>query len=272
MKKKVAGYILYAILITVVFLYCCFPDTCVRTFIESAVSKNNPDISVSLDSASLAFPLAMTGDNLVFGRKDDPGTNVKIDHVKARLLFGKLLQGNISVSLQAHAYGGDVLADILFADRFSTSGPVQSQIRLNNIAIGQCSYLKTALNRHITGRLTGSVEFSGKTGDMINGKGTADLKLRNGELELLKALLGLGKLNFDVIETNIALKDRVLTIDEADISGEQLNGSFNGNIALNNNILNSRIAIKGRANVPAFNKNISVVLSGTLANPRHKIR
>lgn len=272
MNKKLAGYITYGILITVVFLYCCFPDTYIRNFLESTASRNNPDIVVSLDSASLVFPLAVKIDNLVLSLKDTPGATVRIDHMKAGLAFGKLLQGNIALSLKADAYDGDVLADILFANHFSTSGPIQSQIRLANVDIGKCSYLKTALNRHITGRLTGSVEFSGKTEDVINGTGKADLMLLDGDMELLTALLGLGRLNFNTIKTDIILEDRTLKINKADISGKQLSGSFSGNILLNNNILRSRIAIKGRAQMPALDKDFSVILSGTLANPRHRIR
>lgn len=272
MKKKLAGHITYGILITVVFLYCCFPDTYIRNFIESTASRNNPDIVVSLDSASLVFPLAVKIDNLMIGLKDTPGATVRIDRMKAGLAFGKLLQGRISLSLKADAYDGGVLADIRFANHFSTKGPIKSQIRLNNVDIGKCSYLKTILNRHITGRLNGSVEYSGKTGDVINGTGRADLMLLDGNMELLKTLSGLGRLDFDTIETDIVLGDRTLKINKTYISGKQLRGSFNGNIFLNNNILRSRIAIKGRVHMTALDKDSSVILSGTLANPRHRIR
>ncbi|MDD5723210.1 MAG: type II secretion system protein GspN [Syntrophales bacterium] len=271
MKKKSVGYMAYGILITIVFLYCCFPDSCIKNFLESTASKNNPNIVVSSDSATLVFPLAVKIDNLVINVKDTPGATVRIDRIKARLALGKLLQGRISLSLKAGAYGGDVLADILCANYFSTSGPVKSQIRLVNVDIGECSYLKTILNRHITGRLNGSVEYSGKIGEVINGIGNADLVLRDGNMELVENLFGLDKLDFDTVKIDTTLGGRTLKIDKTDISGKQLSGSFNGNIFLNNNILRSRIAIKGRVHTPVSDKDLSVVLSGTLANPKHRI-
>ena len=271
MKKKLTGYIVYGILITIVFLYCCFPDSSMEHVIRSAVSRSNPNILVSLDSASLVFPLSVDIENLLIGAKNTPGA-VAIDHLKADVAFGRLLQGKFSLLLEGDAYDGAVVADIGFANRFTTRGPITFHARVDNVDIGKCSYMKTALNRDIDGRLKGSVVYRGTTKDIISGTGSADLTLLDGSMGLLQPLLGIDRLDFDTLITHIVLKDRALKTDKTEIAGKQLRGSFNGTIFLSNNILRSRIAAKGRVHMIPLDKDFSVILSGTLARPRHRIR
>lgn len=271
MKKKLTGYIVYGILITIVFLYCCFPDSSMGKYIRSTVSKNNPNILVSLESASLVFPLSVEIENLLIGAKGAAGT-VAIDQLKADVAFGRLLQGKLSLLLKADAYDGTVIADIDFEDRFATNGPILFHASVDNVDIGKCSYMKTSLNRGIAGRLKGSVEYRGAAEDMINGTGNADLTILDGSIGLLQPLLGISRLDFDTLITHIVLKDRTLKTDRTEIAGKPLRGSFNGTIFLNNNILRSRIAVKGRVHMIPLDKDFSVILSGTLARPRHRIR
>ena len=271
MKKRLTGYITYGILITIVFLYCRLPDTLIEQGIRSAIAKSNPDVAVSLDSATLSFPLTIEIKDLKIGTRGQPGT-VVIDHLKIDLAFGRLLQGIVSCALEADAYGGSIIGDTGFTDRFSIEGPIFLNARLSDVNIGKCSYLKTALDQDLDGRLTGTVAYRGITEDAINGSGDADLTLIEGSMGLRRSLLGLSTLDFDTLIVRTVLRDRTLKINKAEIGGKQMSGSFSGLVFLNDNILNSRIAVKGRVRMIPLEKDFSVTLSGTLARTRHRIR
>lgn len=270
MKKRLTGYIVYGILITIVFLYCRFPDRLIEQGIRSAVSKHSPEILVSLDSAALTFPLSVDIENLLVGAAGTPG--LTIDHLKADIAFGRFLQGALSLNLEADAYDGTVAGDVGFANRFTTDGPITLHAKMDNIDIGKCPYLKTALKQDIAGRLTGSISYRGMMNDIINGTGDADITLLDGSIGLLQPLLGFDKLDFDTLAARIVLRDRALKIHNTEIAGKQLRGSFNGMVFLNNNILRSRIAAKGRVHMIPLEKDFSITFSGTLGRTRHRIR
>lgn len=271
MKKRLTGYIAYGILITIVFLYCRFPDPLIEQGIRSAIAKSNPDVVVSLDSATLSFPLTVEIKDLTIGEAGRPGS-VVVDHLKADFAFTQLLRGIVSCTLEGDAYGGFIVGDAGFTERFSIEGPISLNARLNAIDIGACSYLKRTLNQNINGRLTGTVSYRGSMKDAINGSGDADLTLLEGSMGLRQPLLGQRTLDFDTLTVRAVLRDRSLKINKGEIAGKLMSGSFGGVIFLNNTILRSRIAVKGRARMLPLEKDVSVTLSGTLDRMRHRIR
>ena len=271
MKKKPAGYIAYGILITLIFLYCRFPNSLIEQGIRSAIAKGNPAIEVSLASAALTFPLSVEIEDLSIGTKRQSGA-VVIDHLQADLAWGKLLRGIVSCNWEADMYGGIVAGDVGFTDRFTAESPINLNARLKTIDVGACSYLTTTLNQGVTGRLTGTVTYHGLMGDMINGAADVNLSLLDGSMELRRPVLGINALDFDTLAASIVLRDRTLKIKKAVIEGKKLDGSFNGVVFLNHNLPLSRIAVKGRMRLLPLEKNFSVTLSGTLARPRHRIR
>jgi len=271
MKKRLTGYIAYGILITIVFLWCRYPDSLIEQGIRSAIAKSNPDVVVSMDSATLSFPLVIEIEDLKIGKRGQPGS-VAIDHLKTDFALTRLLRGIVSCTLEVDAYGGFIVGDAGFTERFSIDGPLSLNARLKNVNLGTCSFLKTALNQDIDGKLTGTVSYRGSMKDAINGSGDADLALVEGSMGLRRPLLGLSALDFDTLTVRTVLRDRTLKINKAEIAGKQMSGSFSGVIFLNNTILRSRIAVKGRARMVPLEKDVSVTLSGTLARTRHRIR
>jgi hypothetical protein len=56
------------------------------------------------------------------------------------------------------------------------------------------------------------------------------------------------------------------------LNGKQLSGSFTGNIFLDRDIMQSRLAIKGNIEIPALDRKVSTTLKGTVSRPIPEFR
>ena len=157
--------------------------------------------------------------------------------------------------------------DINFTNRFSTKGLVRIKAGFNDINLEKCSFIKTATDRLVDGRLSGSFSYNGKLDWVINGAGGGGFTLLDGNISLLKSIFGFDGLAFDKAEAELTLKNRTLKIIRLDITGKQLSGSFTGNIFLDRNIMQSRLAIKGDLKIPALDRKVSTTLKGTVSRP-----
>ncbi len=265
--KKWIAYTIYGVLITAAFLYLRFPSDSAGRYIKSIVADRNPDIVLSFDSVMPCLPPGIRLHSLSVGFKDKPGSTLKADVAKIRPALLKLLSGKLALLFNADAYEGHINADIGFTNRFSCKGPVRVNVDLDNINIGKCAYIKAASSRKIDGRLGGTMSYNGKWNGLINGAGSANIVLLDGNIQLLGDIFGLNEVNFDKMEVDMTLKNRTIKIAGLDVTGKQLSGSFAGNIFLDRDIMQSRLAIKGDLKIPALDKKVSTTLKGTVSKP-----
>lgn len=264
-KKRIA-YTIYGTLITVLFLYWCFPSDNVSNYIKSTVAANNPDIGLSIDSVKLGFPPGIKFKNLLINFKDKPGANLKADTLRVRLGFASLLQGRLSLLFYASTYEGNIKGYLDFANILPVGGPVRTEAEFNDVNIGSCSYLKILLGRQIIGKLRGSLNYKGDK-RLIDGTGSAQITLLDGSVELLKNVLGFDKLDFDEIETDVVLRNQILKMNKLNLTGKQLIGSINGNIFLADDMRFSWLDMIGNVEILALNRKVAIVISGTISNP-----
>lgn len=260
--KKWITYTIYGALITAAFLYFLFPSDSAGKYIRSIVEGINPNVVLSFDSARPCFPPGIRLHNFSVSFKNKPGSTIRADALKLRSALTSLLSGKLSLLLYADAYEGSMQADINFASRFSTVSPVRMNARLDNINIGKCTYIKTVSNRRIDGKLGGTLSYNGS-----RGTGSARFMILDGNIQLLKSMFGFDGLAFDKVDVELTLKKHILKIIRLDIKGKQLSGSFTGNIFLDRDIMQSRLAIKGSIEIPALDRKISTTLNGTVSRP-----
>jgi len=265
--KQWISYILYGILITAVFLYYLFPSETVKNYIVSTVTDNNPGINLSIGTTKIGFPPAISCENLAVSFKDKKNSELKADVVKVRPALMNLLAGRLSLLLYANVYEGNVAASVSFENRMSTEGPMEVIIGLDNINIGKCSYLRDASDRQIDGKLKGFLRLNGEHDKIMNSTGNAEFILVDLSIRLLKNMFGFDTLTFDRIEISMSLKNRILKMNEINFAGKQVNGTLKGNIFLQRNVTQSRLALRGDIEIPALNRKFSTFLTGTLANP-----
>ncbi len=270
--KKWIAYTIYTILILMVFLYLCFPSGKFVKYIETAVTAGNPDIILSIDSARPGFPPGIRFHNIVAGFKDKPDSTIEADLLTVRPGLLTLLTGKRLLLLNADAYEGNIEATAGFAKTFSTGGPIKINAEFSDVDIGKCSYLKEVCGRRIAGRLEGSFAYDGKYRELMAGAGSAEFTLLDGSIQLLKKIFGFDKLVFDSMKADLILKNRTLKINGLNLTGKELNGDFKGNIFLDDDIGRSRLDVKGKVKIPALNKRLSIVMTGTIADPTARIR
>ena len=260
--KKWLAYTIYGMLITAAFLYLLFPSDSAGRYIKSIVTGSNQDIVFSFDSVKPCFPPGISLHDLSVSFKNKPGSTIRADVAKVRPALLDFLSGKRILLLNADAYEGHIKADIGFADRFSGKSHVRVNTTLDKINIGKCAYIKAATGRQIDGRLDGTLLYNGS-----RGTGSVRFTLLNGNIQLLKSIFDFDGLAFDKVEAELTLKNRALKIIRLDITGKQLSGSFTGNIFLDMDIMQSRLAIKGDLKIPALDRKVSTTLNGTVSRP-----
>ena len=265
--KKWIAYTIYGIVITAIFLHVRFPSDSAGRYIRSIVERSNPNVALLVDSVKLCLPPGIKLSNIEVSFRDRPDLILRANVLKLRPAITSLLSGKLSFLLYTDAYEGSMRIDINFTNRFSTKGPVRIRAGFNDINLEKCSFIKTATGRLVDGRLSGSFSYNGKWDGVINGAGSAGFTLLDGNIQLLKSMFGFDGLAFDKAEAELTLKNRALKIIGLDVTGKQISGSFKGNIFLDRDIMQSRVAIKGDMEIPALDRKVSTTLKGTVSKP-----
>jgi len=260
--KKWITYTIYGVLITAFFLYVRFPSDNAGRYIRSIVECGNPNVILLIDSVKLCLPPSIKLSNIEVGFRDRPDLIFRANVLKLRPAITSLLSGKLSLLLYADAYEGSMRTDINFTNRFSTKGPISIKAGFNDINLEKCSFIKTTTGRQMDGRLGGTLSYNGSLGT-----GSAGFTLLDGNIQLLKSMFGFNELAFDKAEAELTLKNRTLKITGLGITGKQFSGSFTGNIFLNRDIMQSRLAIKGDMEIPALGRKVSTTLKGTVSKP-----
>jgi type II secretion system protein N len=270
-SKKVLGYTIYGILVTVFFFYILFPSHRVAGYIGAVVSERNPKVDLSIETTDITFPLGLRCEKVILDFKGEGGSKIEADLVKGRLSLLRLLGGNYSILLTAKAYDGEVDGRIDSPDRFS-SDTIKTDIAVEGIDLEKCAYLKDITGRVIEGTLEGTLLYEGNWNDIINGEGNADFSMTEGTIELQKDMFGFEKLVFEKAEGKMILKDRIIAIDSLKVDGKEMTSSLSGRIFLNRNFPQSRLSLKGNVDIEALGKNLDVTVRGTISKPLSNVR
>lgn len=271
-KKYVISYIVYGVIITVIFLYLLFPSEMLRKYVVLKVTNNNPNIILAISKAKLAIPVALQFEDVVIRFKDKPGATLEADTIKAWPALTSLIRKKLSFRVMAKAFQGQIEARIIFPNGLKPGEPITLNTDLSQLNMEQCSYLKKVLRRQIKGILSGTLSYEGKYDEIVSGTGTADLILQDGNIELLKNMFGFDTLAFDEVTASMTLKNRNLKINKANLTGKQVRGSLNGNILIERDVAQSRLSLRGTAEIPALNKTFTTFVSGTLNNPIPRLK
>lgn len=265
--RDLIGYALYGILVTIIFLYWCFPTVLLQNYIVSAATEANPNIVLSVGKTGITFPPAIKIEDLVIHLSKKADTTFEADSITVRPSLRNLLLKRSLFLIMARLYSGNMMAYIDFKNPVGNERPVSIDLTLENINIGKCTYVKGTSGRQIEGFLTGSATFDGQWTNVLNGTGNAVFSLHNGSIRLLQPVFGFDNVAFDIMEGDIDLKNRVLKINTINVAGKQINGSLKGTIFLHKDITKSSLSLAGNIEMPGLNRTLSISLRGTIANP-----
>jgi len=266
--RAVVGYILAGVAMLILFLYLRFPGGAVTETIKAEAARY-PGLLLSIDAARPAIPPGVTLENVTAGFRGRPEATLHADSLGVRPGWLSLLRGRLALVMAAEGYGGDVRGRIEFANIFSVKGPLSAEMNIREIRIEKCAWLRDALARQITGTLKGSATFSGAAESLKNGTGNIDLTLTNGTYQLLENILGFERIDFNKVDAKVSFRNGALKIAGLTLNGEKIRISLKGNILLADDFRESQIDLNGSIEIPMQgNKRVTLVISGTLGNPK----
>ncbi|MCX5822207.1 MAG: type II secretion system protein GspN [Deltaproteobacteria bacterium] len=266
--RAVVGYILAGVAMLILFLYLRFPGGAVTETIKAEAARY-PGLLLSIDAARPAIPPGVTLENVTAGFRGRPEATLHADSLGVRPGWLSLLRGRLALVMAAEGYGGDVRGRIEFANIYSVKGPLSAEMNIREIRIEKCAWLRDALARQITGTLKGSATFSGAAESLKNGTGNIDFTLTNGSYQLQENILGFERIDFNKVDAKVSFRNGALKIAGLTLNGEKIRISLKGNILLADDFRESQIDLNGSIEIPMQgNKRVTLVISGTLGNPK----
>ena len=266
--KRSIGYGLFALTVLAAVVYMRLPANFLERYVVSRITEDRPDLLVTLADAKPQFPPGVRLDQLVIRFLDRGSATIEFERISAAAAIGRLLLGRLALFIDARAYGGDILGDVVFTDRFSSSGPIRADMKFGEIGVGRCSYGKALSGRQIEGKLSGTLFYEGRVEETINGKGRFEFTLRDGSIHFLSPVFGLDRLDFSRADGEAVLENRTLKIRNLQFAGRDIQGTFSGEILLDNDFQKSRLDMKGTLTFSGQNTGRqSISLTGSVVDP-----
>ncbi len=266
--RKYGGYVLFALAVLLFFAWLRMPSDALRSLVLSALSKYQAEVQIRFDSAQFAFPLGVTLTGFSAQRQDASGWRIDAETLTARPEISSLMTGHLALRFQAATMGGTIDGEIAFRNRFSTSGPMQAHLKFGNINAADCPWLAGALGRQVRGWVDGQIRFSGLPQQWTAGSGHLEVVFVNGMVPFQAPVFGLNEMTFSRAEGNMDLENGTLKVNRFQLTGESIQGAFQGNVHLEGNVPLSRLALRGDVNLPAAGaERFAVEVAGTVASP-----
>ena len=286
--KKLLGYTLFAVVIGCFFLYIFFPFETLRQFLEGAITKISPELSLKVDSLRPALPFGLKLINTDLRHNSEP----QIPFFKAETVIlvpsiQTIIHRKPTVQFTCGAYGGK-LHGTFTSKTFSLKGPFESEIHISGVRLGQYPMLNEKLKRKCSGAMSGIITCKFGQEGLLEGSGKASFSIVNGKIYFTQPFLGMEAVDFKRIDANMKLINRTIIVDELSFAGKQVAATGNGTVLLNRHFersaLNITVQIKPLSDFLDANNGIfdaaqlflnqlkkdkfSLKIHGTIAQPR----
>jgi type II secretion system protein N len=271
--KAILLYVSVGLFALILFLYIRFPSGMFRDYFIASVSAGNPDLSLSLGDVNPRFPPGLVITKVILQSKTRTEASLQADSLTIQPVLTSLFKGQTSMQFQARGYGGHMEGMTTHREAFSFSGPAKVSLSFENLPIERISSLQDFFGRMVSGKLRGSLSFDGSSKSIREGKGQLKFTLMNGNYQLFENLAGFDRLDFNVVDGQVSLSDRILKIGKLTMTGEKLNISLKGDITFGaDNFKSSQLNLTGSIEVrtPAV-KRFPFSLTGTMENPVTKL-
>ena len=265
LKKDILWFVLYGILITGAFLYLLFPSDLVKSKLEQSFAAYDYILKTEAIKPSLPLGLKLKEISVRSASADSIPFQGKLLDLQFNPL--SLFQKNKSFGFSGSAYGGSFKGRVGVAS-FSRFYPFQEgTLNLQDIDLGKYAFLKILMEKEISGKATGDLTYAAAD-KKSRSSGTISLVLHKGSYPLMEPLLGMNRIDFDIVEIKARLSDRSIILEKFSVSGPQLKYSLSGEIALADSFKESRLNLKGDLELLGPNKaKMKVTVVGTMKNP-----
>jgi type II secretion system protein N len=240
-NRKWIGYAVYGIILMFVLLIYRFPSDALKEYIQTGINSRNPNLSLTIQTASLSFPFHLKFTGVECRKKEDPSTTVfKTNEILVKPSFWSLFTKNQTYRFSCSAYEGTVTGNVNLQKNGETAKYISS-IELKNINVNDKSPLPAFIKDYFDGTLEGTIKYSGSGFDDAGGNGEASLTLSKGSIKLGTPILDIKSIDFKEVLIKADLKDQTLSIPDLSLQGDNFLGQGSGAITIKNPIIKSLI-------------------------------
>jgi type II secretion system protein N len=288
-NKKLLGYTLYVVFVTLALLYFLFPAQALEEFVDNSVSRIDPELGFKAEKIKPWIPFGFLIDSgRIFMRNTGSPPIFKADSLYIGPHILRLVRGDYALDLSATAYHGDIKGTLHYQDK---DGPaLAGELTFKDLDFADYKFLAEKLKHTLTGSFSGNMVYAREPGDAV-GNGKADMRLTDGRLQFQTPVFGIDAVDLQNIELELELRNGEITIARGELAGPEVKASMTGSIQLQPDINGSRLNLKGTLEPLAeFYKNYpeirellksmkkrvrrgqySFAITGTLGKPRFKL-
>lgn len=261
---KIIFYTLYTMAAVCVFLYLLFPSDTASELIMAKLGKINSNIDVQIQDTLLTFPPGLKFKPLELSYTSIPVLNM--DHFKVTPGLFSMLGNQKTVNFKG-ALGSGYLKGHAQLIREKNRPQTILNVNLDKVPTSALEVLRLIKGYELIGDITSYINYDSTKGP----GGTANIKLdiMPANVNFEKDLMGIKKLNFSEINSEISVTPRMIQIKSCEMTGSQIDGKVSGSIIFRKPFKNSRLTlsctIKPR---PAFlDEHKNSIIAGFLGTP-----
>ena len=250
LNKKTIGYILWAMVLTMVLVIWRFPYESLQEKLE-AVAGESLGLQFDLTDMSLTIPPGLKFAKCTI-RSMDMGSKslFELTKVYTRFKLLPLLKGNLAFTLRSKAYGGSLSGDFRLAPIHNFQN-YRMQVWAKKVRLEDQSGISLILGRPIEGEISGEIDLDGVVGDLVNAAGGGNFKLVDGSCPIDFPYLKVKTLEGLEVSVTIKLSGGSLTISDCGFSGKGFQGALTGEVRLQPGLTSSALNLAGQGQVEA---------------------
>ena len=285
LNKKIIGYFLWAMVLTMVLVIWRFPYESLQKKLE-AVASASLGLKFDLTDMSLTIPPGLTFAKCTVSSMDmgsKPLFEATKVHTRFKLL--PLLKGDFAFTLRSKAYGGSLNGDFRLAPIHNFQN-YRMRVWAETVRLEDQSGISLLLGRPLEGEISGEIELEGVVGDLVNASGGGNFKLVDGSCPIDSPYLKVKNLEGLEVSATIELSGGSFQISDCQFRGKGFQGTLTGEVRLQPGLTNSILNLAGRGQVeaelidlPADNRRVAEAflnqakplpfqVRGTIAEPR----
>lgn len=241
-NKTTLLYTLYAVIVTLFFVWYLFPSEYFAQYIERSIASYGKDVSVEIEGANPSLP---TGVKLTGLKVTTPlVSSVPVDYIKVRVGVFSLIKFDPVIYFSAGIFGGTIKGSVKIP-KSDTRNLSVDDISIKGIDTALCARFVEAYipGYTITGTIDadGSYEAKGR-----QRTGTINVRIKQLSVKPEKPFLTLASLSFNEITAQIQVKNKRIHIEECDIDGNEFDGSVKGSVIVKAPVDRSVLRLTGK--------------------------
>ncbi len=269
-KKKWLCYILAGFLIFVICGIYLFPSDDIKRYISLRFSEALPGYYIAVKKVQPAFPPGLKLQQIDFF--DQQGVLFSADRILLRPRFFSLLTDTPEFSFDGDAFQG-TLNGKLSLKRGAAASILSIESQIQDFQLSDILSDMDIKGYQFAGLLEG--ELHGTLNSKSGAELAATLFVNQGTVDMASSVLGLQRIKFNRITSDLEMHNHYLTIKRCEIDSYQAQTNFTGKITLMNPLGESRIRIKGALQIIGTDNNASntdrSLLATSLGNMNYRI-